>query len=256
MAILCDTHVHCYQFSEFGELLDCAWRNFSRHSTNLEDDQFVLFFTDGNSDKTWHALNASIKSDSRQGEWSITPFDEGRMLLAEQPSKSKKILIAPGRQINSAERLEFLLLGCEEDLSDGTPAAAILQQHSDNFLVICPWGVGKWLSQRGKILHTLLNQHGDGFFLGDNGGRPWFWGAKSHFTASKHQVLNGSDPLPISGELSRVADFGVRLIGPQQVTSLSQLIAQLKSNTELKENFGRPMGLWQFVMKRIHMMRR
>ena len=51
MYIACDTHVHCYQFDKIAELLDQAVGNFSQFTPQATHR--VLFFTDGNTDKTW-----------------------------------------------------------------------------------------------------------------------------------------------------------------------------------------------------------
>jgi len=254
MAIFYDTHVHCYKFQNLSTLLDHAWNNFVAASSASQGDEMVLFFTDGNTDKTWHTLNDHLEDSHRFGDWQAQPTQG--LIHMERTIDGAGLWLAPARQINSKERLEFLLLGCSQDIEDGIPAEQIIQDYSSDYVTICPWGVGKWLGTRGKLLENLVDQHGQLFYLGDNGGRPWFWGANNHFNRSPLPLINGSDPLPIKGELHRVGSIGVCIQTQVKVNSLAQLISLVKLDEAQKTSFGKPMGLSPFVKKRIQMARR
>ena len=82
---------------------------------------------------------------------------------------------------------------------------------------VIPWAVGKWLGKRGRILADILEaESGRGLYLGDNGGRPFFWRNIPHFRQAHGlgmPVLPGSDPLPFPSEISRVGSFGFRIPG-------------------------------------------
>lgn len=64
----------------------------------------------------------------------------------------------------------------------------------------------------GKLLHALLDRRrADGFYLGDNGGRPWAWPLPAHLRRARREgvpVLPGSDPLPFEEEMARTGTFG------------------------------------------------
>ena len=107
MYIACDTHVHCYQFDKIAELLDQAVANFSRLTPKATHR--VLFFTDGNTDKTWNNLHALLEQGGVSQYWQfVLNTDSG---FVEAKKEGDIVYLAPARQINSAERLEFLLLG-------------------------------------------------------------------------------------------------------------------------------------------------
>jgi len=82
---------------------------------------------------------------------------------------------------------------------------------------VIPWGFGKWVARRGKILRNFLEKNQfSPLFLGDNGGRPGFWPRPSYFKKAEEnglRVLPGSDPLPLTSESSRPGSFGFSFQG-------------------------------------------
>jgi hypothetical protein len=112
---------------------------------------------------------------------------------------SRRLLILAGRQIISAEKLEILALSTTARMPDGLPAQQIVaQMDSADAIVVLPWGVGKWLGQRGALVERLIVGAKPGrLFLGDNGGRPSFWPVPQF--ALGIPILSGSDPLPLPG---------------------------------------------------------
>lgn len=122
------------------------------------------------------------------------------------------ILLLAGRQVVSAEKLEILALATDAQFADGTPAQPLIEgMHWADALIVLPWGVGKWLGARGRLVDRLLAQDGEGrLLLGDNGGRPLFW-PESRF--GTRMTLRGSDPLPLKGDAGRIGSFGTMLEG-------------------------------------------
>lgn len=254
MYIACDTHVHCYQFGQIAELLDQAIGNFSQYTP--EATHRVLFFTDGNTDKTWANLHALIAKGGVSKGWQFVFNAETGFIEAEKAGET--VYLAPARQINSAERLEFLLLGCDEDLQDGTPAAEIIEKNTGEYAVISPWGVGKWLGNRGKIMSDLIANH-SGWFLGDNGGRPAAWVGIKQCKQARQKgmaIFNGSDPLPIAGELKRVAAYGVHCETTLATFSVKELLNNLQKQSSQWSNFGKALGVIPFIKGRVAMARR
>jgi len=70
-------------------------------------------------------------------------------------------------------------------------------------------------------------------------------------------VLNGSDPLPVSGEISRTASYGILfdLKGDKEF-SLKNILLQMKETDFEFQNYGKLMGLFPFIIKRIKMLLR
>lgn len=259
MRIYCDSHVHCYDFSTFDRLLDAAYQNLSRQAELDNQTQrsqlattFLLFFTDGRTDKTWPKIQDRLKHAQTLNKWSLDNDQQSGLVTAKQGNRH--LLLAPARQVISAEKLEFLLLGCESDISDGAPASSLINEHQQ-FAVICPWGVGKWLGARGKLVSKLAKQFKANLILGDNGSRPSVWFFVPQFKQNNNTVINGSDPLPIDGELSRVGQFGVRFDMQNDTLDLASLVAQIKSPQVKKHNFGQLMGLIAFILTRWHLAR-
>lgn len=245
MRIVCDTHVHCYHFEQLPDLLDAATLNLTQQG---ESDTMLLFFTDGVKDPTWERLLHRLNSGNRQaGEWRLNHYDEGNLIRADKNGST--IFLAPAKQINSAQRIEFLLLGCSENIEDGITEESIVEQFSDRYAVICPWGVGKWLGSRGKIMSSLIAKHADRLLLGDNGGRPKLWSMVGQFTLHPSLALNGSDPLPMSGEINRVGKFGVRFSVDDEQLTLEAVLQGVKAAKH--HNFGTAMGIVEFFRLQI-----
>ncbi len=264
MQIACDTHVHCYQFEQLPQLLDHAMKNFNRLVPNAE--AHVLFFTDGFVDRTWLKLQSLVNAEAVSGNWSFMMNDTTGFV--EASSSDKKLYLAPARQVNTAGRLEMLLLGCDQELEDKQPANQLIDQYGDDYVLISPWGVGKWLGKRGRVLVDIINHAKKPFALGDNGGRPFFWpvphfkfmqklakGGQSGIVKRALPILNGSDPLPISGELSRIGSYGVSFDMSDEL-SVSNVLNVLRNSDQQAENFGKPLGLFQFAIARLKMVLR
>lgn len=270
MHVACDTHVHCYQFEQLPELLDQAIENFIRLVPQAQS--YVLFFTDGLVDRTWLKLQDLIKvnekvnakSNAKAKQWSFRLNEQSGFV--EASNADKLIYLAPARQVNTAGRLEMLLLGCDQELEDKQAANELIKQYADDYVLISPWGVGKWLGKRGRVLVDLINHSSKPFFLGDNGGRPFFWpvphfkfmkavseGKKTQWVKKALPVFNGSDPLPISGEIARVGSYGVTFELKSSL-SLSEVLETLKNDPV--QNFGKPIGLFSFFIARLKMMLR
>lgn len=251
MLIHCDTHVHCYIFEELPKLLDEAQKNFCLQG---ESDARVLFMTDGLVDRTWKKLLPVAKQGYSVGGWRLTYSSRSGFIRAARDAY--EILIAPGRQINSVSKLEYLLLGCDLDIDNALDDREIVSRFAEKYMVISPWGVGKWLGGRGKILSKLIRESEGKLFLGDNGGRPRVWARVPQFSQTTLPLINGSDPLPIPDELNRVASYGItlKLDGTNFIDAeltLSNLLHALR--TETIENYGAAMSLFRFIKGRVAM---
>lgn len=249
MKILCDTHVHCYRFEEFGDLCDAAIVNFEKQG---KSDAKVLFFTDGQTDKTWSRLQQELASGFyKTGGWTLTYLSEATLI---QASKDQELLyLAPARQINSVNKLEYLLLGCDQALPEGMPDEDILDQFGGQYAVICPWSFGKWLGARGKLISDLAQRKPERFSLGDNGGRPWLWAWVPQFRNERSQVINGSDPLPLLGEIKRVGSYGIQFDLQGSELNLGNLVKTIKASQH--KNFGSQLGLLKFISLQIALRR-
>ena len=121
-------------------------------------------------------------------------------------SRTGKLLIVPGRQIVSREGIEVLVYGATDGSSEGTPARAIIEAAlADDRLVALPWGFGKWLGARRRLVMRLLADFRGRVFCGDIVGRPRLWREPS---LAIHRVLRGSDNLAIANGDRAIGSFG------------------------------------------------
>ncbi len=128
------------------------------------------------------------------------------------------LLVIRGRQIVTRERLEVLTAGPVPAIPDGRPLTAVVDElTAAGALAIIPWGAGKWLGRRGRLVReTAARLDAPTFFLADNPARPWFWPAPRFFLDQSQlgrAVLRGSDPLPLGGEEKRAGAYASLLEG-------------------------------------------
>lgn len=209
---LIDTHVHLHRPSHALEDLKIAARNFA--------------------DANEHATVAVVMLAERAG------YNAFRLLAAQLPeagpdavwyeSNSLRLLVVAGRQIVTQEGLEILGLATRNPIPDGLSAHGVLARlRSSDALAVLPWGAGKWLGKRGRIVDQLIEEAPSGqLFLGDNGGRPAWWSVPQF--SKKIRVLAGSDPLPLRGSTAGIGRFGSRVKGrldeSHPVENLKQLL--------------------------------
>jgi hypothetical protein len=87
--------------------------------------------------------------------------------------------------------------------------------------------------------------------IADNGGRPRIWRTVPILETAYNrgfQIMSGTDPLPISGELRRIGSFGFTLAGQINSSMSSGDIIRLLCTRELRP-FGHLLSLWDFLRK-------
>src|SRR5262245_48840337 len=179
--VLVDSHVHIHQCFACNDFLDRAYFNLSLEAYRLGKSQFVgvLMLTETSKDHYFSRFAAladsehEMKDYSDSGPWSFRKTKEDCSLLAIK-GDALLVLIA-GRQVVTTEDVEVLVLGTENILPDGLPIETVLQEAiSVDAVHVIPWGAGKWFFGRGELLRKLINcRPRNGFYLGDQGGRPF-----------------------------------------------------------------------------------
>lgn len=151
--------------------------------------------------------------------------------------ETSSCLLIKGEQVNTSEKLEVIVIGCEDVVPEGLPVQEYITRYSDDYLVVLPWGAGKWTGRRGAIVRSLVKDRAP-IALGDNGGRPVWW--KSDLLESDSAfglpVLRGADPLPVSSYSDRVlayADLEQRVF-----RSASEWINYVKSGERCAKPYG------------------
>jgi len=210
-----DGHVHIYDFFDLDDFFDTALQNFK--AISKQDDQqsrFFLLLSESKGCNWFRRLSNQENGEiTALGNWQVNSTPEKFVLQMSRTGEDGGcIYLIAGRQIVTREKLEVLSLFSAADISEGMPLVDTIQQISEkNGLAVLPWGAGKWLGSRGKVLRRLRAEEKKGFLWGDNGGRPSWWPTPDLLrSAGKNGIgiLSGSDPLPLSAELNRVASFG------------------------------------------------
>jgi hypothetical protein len=255
--LLIDAHVHLHDCYAPGRVLDHAAANFERaaDANGWEMPTGALLFTESAGVDRFARLEAGGEDT---GDWAIERTADAATLLACHGAR--RLLLVAGRQVVTGEGLEVLLLGTRVTLADGQPIREVLAQgERAGALRVVPWGVGKWLFARGRLLDQLIEaaRPGDGFFLGDSGGRPFFWTRPRHFALAARRgipVLPGTDPLPFRHQVARPGSFGFRLAWPAGTPLGAESIkARLRDRDARLTPYGRLEGLGSFIRHQIGM---
>ncbi|MGF1542166.1 MAG: hypothetical protein ACFCU5_17275, partial [Pleurocapsa sp.] len=213
--IIADAHVHLHDYFDLNLLFDSALNNFHNHAqkeANRDNYAAILLLTEISGQNKFNEVKKYTLGDNQLENWNVSTTQENVSLSISDRSNRHLFLIA-GRQIVTAENLEVLALITEENFTDGLSLEVTIHQIiQSNGIPVLPWGVGKWMGQRGKLLNKLLAENNfPMMFLGDNSGRPVFWSRPVQFQQAEKQgmrILPGTDPLPLNSEVSRPGSFG------------------------------------------------
>jgi hypothetical protein len=267
-ALLIDAHVHLHDCFPLDAFFEQAHRNFEEAARDHGWDPAlgVLMLTESEG-VDWFARLAGLAAgtgfdrDTLLTRWTIEATRDPAALVAT--SGARRLLVVAGRQVVAREGLEVLLLGTRSSVPDGRPIREVLAEGARlDALRVIPWGAGKWLFGRGKLLNELIAdaQPGKGFFLGDGAGRPFFWGKPRHFDRAEQRglkILPGTDPLPFPRQTGRAGSFGFRLDGTVDLSSpIEGIKSALRNPASRLTPFGHPERLAPFVRNQIAMQRR
>jgi hypothetical protein len=221
-----DAHVHLHSCYDLDELLENASANLAAAADGAAralPRTYFLLLAECAPDDAFGALRALAKKDAalsassstlRLRRWVIAATQESISVVAREGAR--ELHIVAGRQVACREGLEVLVLGTTRRFADGRPIREILRE-TDELGVprVIPWGPGKWFFRRGQLLNALIEEfRKPTLFLGDEGGRPVFWGYPQHFVAAGRlgvRDLPGTDPLPFAHDVEKVGRMGLRV---------------------------------------------
>jgi hypothetical protein len=215
---LVDAHVHVYPQFSAGTLLASAHRNFLHYARAAEGGawQGVLLLAETSTCDWFVRTRESAQGPAIDG-WRVTTLPDDETSLLVIGPQQQRIFVVAGRQINTREGIEVLTLASTVRIADAQSLEETLRLGLEaGSVVVLPWGAGKWLGRRARLVAQALQQWGDMVFTGDNGGRPWIWPRPALFAAGEGRgrpVLPGTDPLPLAGREHRVGAHGFMLRG-------------------------------------------
>lgn len=268
-----DAHVHIHPCYRPDDLLSNAYANLSAalangsaaqgHGVPAENRALFLLMTECASDDYFGALHRVAHGGKADGErlalrnWMAVPTEEANSVLAV--NGERQLFIVAGRQIACREGLEVLVIGTTRRLADGLPIRDVLSETAGwGVLRVIPWGPGKWLFKRGRLLSELLEEfRRPTLFLGDEGGRPVFWGYPPQFERAARmgvRDLPGTDPLPFPHDVTKVGRMGLRVrIDLDRARPAASLLGALSEPTTALERFAVLESPLRFVRNQIGM---
>jgi hypothetical protein len=244
--ILVDTHVHIHPCFSVGKFLTLAALNFRSAAASACPQQpfhAVLCLTEDAGSNEFERLWDLDTDDSSLNGWSVRHAGEGGALVASHHEQGRLTMLA-GRQVRCKEGIEVLALGTRRLYEDSmTVNTAIDRINREGGLAVLPWGFGKWVGRRGRLVRGILESHtAEEICLGDNSGRLAFWPEPREFAFARQrgfQILPGSDPLPFSSEVARVASYGFAVNGKLSANEPARALIGMLSNPDVKI---RPFG--------------
>jgi hypothetical protein len=212
----------------------------------------VLMLTESAGCNEFQRIRSRATEQDNLGDWLPRLTREACSLIIRHVSGEEIIVIA-GRQIVTREKLEVLALASDVAYPDGEPIQVSLTQAAhDGAIIVLPWGFGKWLGERGRIIRQLLeDDNAPKFYLGDNGGRLRYGPAPKEFsTAEKKRirVLPGTDPLPFRSEVRSIGRYGFSLNTSICLESpAAELNTLLADTATVVKSFGHGEGILRFL---------
>lgn len=261
MKIIIDAHVHIHSCFSLRQCLNAAYLNFCRAAEMKagSDDSWVgfLLLTESNGMDIFSELQKSVNRPSESNEpWRFRSTSEDISVEAVRPEG--RMLLVAGGQIVTAEKLEVLCLGSRHRFEDHMPLNQTIDRILEaGALAVLPWGPGKWLFKRGKIISETIRHFGKKLFLGDNGNRPRFWPSPGIFRspeASVCKIIPGSDPLPFPSESSRAGSFGFMINGSiSKDKPAEDLMEHLRRPNSAPEPYGNLESTGRFFRNQLNM---
>jgi len=266
MPIFIDAHVHIHPDFSLKRFFSAALDNFSAAATKQGvhgNSTYVLALTEGMDCDVFSRLQQQAISpedvSARQSESDSLVFHktaEDNSLIVQKGSQN--IFLIAGRQLISKDNIELLSLFNPLKIKDRTRNLTELAQTvTDNGgLAVVPWGVGKWLGTRGKVVESLLTSALEyPLSFGDNGNRPLLWPEPSLLKQAREAgviLLSGSDPLPLASHVERPASSGTfihheNLSFQHPATSLKEILTTAMADNLALEPFGCRIGSFQFL---------
>lgn len=244
VATYIDSHCHYHPLLSFSDF----FKSIVKNSKKVAQGQVVgvaICLTDMPGTNWFSAL----ESYPATAQLSVSKVDDHTLSVHIE---GDTVTVYCASQVNTQEKIELIIVGFRGMVPEGLALKEYVDRYGKDYLLIFPWGVGKWLGQRGDLMIAQMDAAMPPYVLGDNGGRPYWWYRIPQFTKAIKKgvpVLAGSDPLPVSSFQRRVASYGN--IYAAEFASCSEWINYVKGLKESPSVFGKPSGTLSFLTEQL-----
>ena len=246
-----DGHVHFHSLDRVAVTLDAATVNFSRYAQRQSGLLGILLLTEARRERVFEAL----RERETCGGWTISP-SPGEQVSIQATRGDHRIVVVCGRQVRCHDGLEVTVLGTLEAFPDGLSLEeTICAAAARGAFISLPWGFGKWLGARGRVLRESLSRHEPrALAICDNGSRLQALGRPrlvQQCDARGHLVLPGTDPFPFGDDHRRTGAFGFLAPEPAADAPWRGLAEWLRTQRESPPAYGAATGLVRFVVNNV-----
>lgn len=205
MNIILDPHVHIYPNYDLNTFLTSLINNLkSAYPLREKDDHYAICLTERNECNFYEELKLLD---------TLKPFELNGFYKIE--IDAIPLFIFPGAQNNSAEGVEVLALFYNKKLPTKMPLTDLINLiNIDGGIPVINWAPGKWMGKRKKIISSMSLEKNLNFFLGYTKLLPKCFNYPSFIRknlSNNHNIIFGSDPLPVSGEYDIAGSCGMIL---------------------------------------------
>jgi hypothetical protein len=218
--LMVDGHVHIYDCFNLETFFNTAVKNleyfYDTYYSNGNPFERILLLTEGKTNDFFSQFKEKGNLVNDAGYQFFSTKEE--MSIALVKNNKRLCYLLRGRQIVTRENLEVLLVGSNQIIEDGLPIETVLEKIIEKEeIAVLAWGFGKWFFKRGKIIKRMIKEFLSPYLLlGDNSSRPTSWPLPRLFKqaqAMNISIINGSDPLPFSGEEAKAGSYGFSVEG-------------------------------------------
>ena len=191
--------------------------------------------------------------------WLAATEEPESLSLSPDPSAPPSTFVVAGRQVVTSEGLEVLALARRleppEDRAHSAPelVRALLERGA---IVVLPWGVGKWLGERGRRVDALVNdpelRAHPLFFVGDISHRTWPCPSPRPFQRGL-RILAGTDVLPLRGLEASVASHGFVVQGALDPLRPAAALRETLRSGARTEPFGRKASPVRMLVEQLRL---
>ena len=195
------------------------------------------------------AEGAAERLRSAPPGWELSRLDGVTWTYARGEDR---VTIVLGRQVAVEEGLEVLVVGTD-GAESGLGLNDVIERWIDeDVLVMLPWGFGKWMGRRARLVAGALADYGGrGLRLADTGLRTAWMPVPpllERARASGYPVFVGSDPFPFPDRVHSIGSHGFRLDVVEGELAWPQLLALLRAaGPEDLQRFGTYLGTGAFL---------